>query len=207
MARTAVLTLALSAVAVAAYLGYRTLLPDGGSGSGRRHRRGAARRAEPARRGPAAVRAPGPRRRPALHPQLAGRRAGHQFLGDVVRALPQGDSAAQGVSGSPTRMSPCRWWASRSTSSNRCRTSPKRWRSTTPSWWARPTRSTLRRRSAWISSRCRSPCSPTPEGRLLGTHIGEIHTEHLDQLSGVLADLRTGATDVATARTLLGGLE
>lgn len=45
------------------------------------------------------------------------------------------------------------------------------------------------------------------EGRLLGTHIGEIHTEDLDHLSGVLADLRTGVTDVATARTLLGGLE
>ena len=45
------------------------------------------------------------------------------------------------------------------------------------------------------------------EGRLIGVHTGEIHTEDLDHLSGVLADLRTGATDVATARSLLGGLE
>lgn len=45
------------------------------------------------------------------------------------------------------------------------------------------------------------------EGRLIGVHTGEIHTEDLDHLGDVLADLRTGATDVATARSLLGGLE
>ena len=45
------------------------------------------------------------------------------------------------------------------------------------------------------------------EGRLIGVHTGEIHTEDLDHLGDVLADLRTGATDVATARSLLGSLE
>ena len=43
------------------------------------------------------------------------------------------------------------------------------------------------------------------EGSILGVHTGEIHTEDLENLSATLADLRTGAIDLAAARARLAG--
>lgn len=43
------------------------------------------------------------------------------------------------------------------------------------------------------------------ESRVLGVHTGELHEEHLENLSATLADLRTGAIDLAAARARLAG--
>ena len=43
------------------------------------------------------------------------------------------------------------------------------------------------------------------EGSILGVHTGEIHTEDLENLSATLADLRAGAIDLAAARARLAG--
>lgn len=45
-----------------------------------------------------------------------------------------------------------------------------------------------------------------PSGELIKTHIGEIVEEHIEQITGVLAQLQSGDLDVAAARTALAGL-
>jgi len=44
-----------------------------------------------------------------------------------------------------------------------------------------------------------------PDGSVLGVHTGEIHAEHLDNLTAVLDDLRAGKIDLATARARIAG--
>lgn len=44
------------------------------------------------------------------------------------------------------------------------------------------------------------------EGRVLGVHTGELHSEDLDNLSSVLADLRAGRADLESAKARLSGL-
>ena len=43
------------------------------------------------------------------------------------------------------------------------------------------------------------------QGHILGVHTGELHAEDLDDLQSVLQDLRMGATDVSRARARLAG--
>jgi thiol-disulfide isomerase/thioredoxin len=43
-------------------------------------------------------------------------------------------------------------------------------------------------------------------GATLGIHVGEIHAEHLEDLTATLAALGSGATDLAGARARLAGL-
>jgi thiol-disulfide isomerase/thioredoxin len=43
------------------------------------------------------------------------------------------------------------------------------------------------------------------DGSVLGVHTGELHTEHLQELTAVIGDLRDGKIDVATARARLAG--
>jgi thiol-disulfide isomerase/thioredoxin len=43
------------------------------------------------------------------------------------------------------------------------------------------------------------------DGRTLGVHTGELHQEHLDNLLAVLRDLRDGRADVDEARARLAG--
>jgi thiol-disulfide isomerase/thioredoxin len=43
------------------------------------------------------------------------------------------------------------------------------------------------------------------DGSVLGVHTGELHTEHLQNLSAILADLGQGKIDVAEARSRLAG--
>ncbi|MBN1237875.1 MAG: TlpA family protein disulfide reductase [Gammaproteobacteria bacterium] len=43
------------------------------------------------------------------------------------------------------------------------------------------------------------------EGRTIGVHTGELHQEHLDNLLAVLNDLREGRADVEEARARLAG--
>jgi thiol-disulfide isomerase/thioredoxin len=43
------------------------------------------------------------------------------------------------------------------------------------------------------------------DGSVLGVHTGELHREHLEELTAVIADLRDGKIDVATARARLAG--
>jgi thiol-disulfide isomerase/thioredoxin len=44
-----------------------------------------------------------------------------------------------------------------------------------------------------------------PNGAVLGVHTGELHQEHLDNLAAVLADLKAGKIDLATARARVAG--
>ena len=44
-----------------------------------------------------------------------------------------------------------------------------------------------------------------PDGSVLGVHTGEIHAEHLENLSSVLDDLKAGKIDLATARARIAG--
>ena len=44
-----------------------------------------------------------------------------------------------------------------------------------------------------------------PDGSVLGVHTGEIHAEHLDNLTAVLDDLKAGKIDLATARARIAG--
>jgi thiol-disulfide isomerase/thioredoxin len=44
-----------------------------------------------------------------------------------------------------------------------------------------------------------------PDGSVLGVHTGELHAEHLEELTAVIAELRNGSIDVATARQRLAG--
>jgi hypothetical protein len=43
------------------------------------------------------------------------------------------------------------------------------------------------------------------DGSVLGVHTGELHPEHLQELTAVVADLRDGKIDLATARARLAG--
>jgi thiol-disulfide isomerase/thioredoxin len=43
------------------------------------------------------------------------------------------------------------------------------------------------------------------DGSVLGVHTGELHSEHLQELTAVVGDLRDGKIDVATARQRLAG--
>jgi thiol-disulfide isomerase/thioredoxin len=43
------------------------------------------------------------------------------------------------------------------------------------------------------------------DGSVLGVHTGELHPEHLQELTAVLAELRDGKIDVAAARARLAG--
>ena len=43
------------------------------------------------------------------------------------------------------------------------------------------------------------------DGSVLGVHTGELHPEHLQELTTVVAELRDGKIDVATARKRLAG--
>jgi thiol-disulfide isomerase/thioredoxin len=43
------------------------------------------------------------------------------------------------------------------------------------------------------------------DGSVIGVHTGELHQEHLQELSSVVGDLRDGKIDVATARARLAG--
>ncbi len=43
------------------------------------------------------------------------------------------------------------------------------------------------------------------QGSLLGVHTGELHSEDLENLSGVLADLQAGTTDLTAARARVAG--
>jgi thiol-disulfide isomerase/thioredoxin len=43
------------------------------------------------------------------------------------------------------------------------------------------------------------------QGAVIGVHTGELHAEHLENFSGVLADLDNGTIDVAAARLRLAG--
>jgi thiol-disulfide isomerase/thioredoxin len=45
------------------------------------------------------------------------------------------------------------------------------------------------------------------EGHVLGVHTGEVHPEHLENLTGVLADLDGGTADLAAARARIAGLQ
>jgi hypothetical protein len=42
-------------------------------------------------------------------------------------------------------------------------------------------------------------------GEVLGVHTGELHAEHLENLTAVLADLAAGEANVAEARARLAG--
>lgn len=44
-----------------------------------------------------------------------------------------------------------------------------------------------------------------PNGATLGVHTGELHPEHLDNLTTVLADLGAGRIDLAAARARIAG--
>lgn len=44
-----------------------------------------------------------------------------------------------------------------------------------------------------------------PDGSVLGVHTGELHQEHLDNLTALLADLRDAKIDVTEARASLAG--
>jgi thiol-disulfide isomerase/thioredoxin len=44
-----------------------------------------------------------------------------------------------------------------------------------------------------------------PNGAVLGVHTGELHQEHLDNLTAVLVDLRAGKIDLPTARARIAG--
>ena len=44
-----------------------------------------------------------------------------------------------------------------------------------------------------------------PDGSVLGVHTGEIHAEHLENLTAVLDDLKAGKIDLATARARIAG--
>jgi thiol-disulfide isomerase/thioredoxin len=46
-----------------------------------------------------------------------------------------------------------------------------------------------------------------PDGAILGTHAGELHAEHLENLSATIDALATGAIDRATARERIAGLQ
>jgi thiol-disulfide isomerase/thioredoxin len=43
------------------------------------------------------------------------------------------------------------------------------------------------------------------DGSVLGVHTGELHPEHLQELTVVIAELREGKIDIATARARLAG--
>ena len=43
------------------------------------------------------------------------------------------------------------------------------------------------------------------DGSVLGVHTGELHPEHLENLVAVLADLKAGRIDLATARARIAG--
>ena len=43
------------------------------------------------------------------------------------------------------------------------------------------------------------------DGSVLGVHTGELHPEHLQELTAVIADLRDGKIDVPMARQRLAG--
>jgi thiol-disulfide isomerase/thioredoxin len=43
------------------------------------------------------------------------------------------------------------------------------------------------------------------DGSVLGVHTGELHAEHLENVTAVLDDLREGKIDIATARARLAG--
>ena len=45
-----------------------------------------------------------------------------------------------------------------------------------------------------------------PSGELIKTHIGEIVEEHIEQITGVLAQMQGGELDLAAAREALSGL-
>jgi thiol-disulfide isomerase/thioredoxin len=45
------------------------------------------------------------------------------------------------------------------------------------------------------------------DGAILRIHTGEVHAEHLENYAAVLADLASGRTDRATARSRLAGLQ
>jgi len=44
-----------------------------------------------------------------------------------------------------------------------------------------------------------------PNGAVLGVHTGELHQEHLDNLTAVLDELRAGKIDLPTARARIAG--
>jgi thiol-disulfide isomerase/thioredoxin len=44
-----------------------------------------------------------------------------------------------------------------------------------------------------------------PDGSVLGVHTGELHQEHLDELTSLLADLRDAKIDLTEARARLAG--
>ena len=44
-----------------------------------------------------------------------------------------------------------------------------------------------------------------PNGAVLGVHTGELHQEHLDNLTAVLDDLKAGKIDIQTARARIAG--
>jgi hypothetical protein len=44
-----------------------------------------------------------------------------------------------------------------------------------------------------------------PDGSVLGVHTGELHAEHLENLTAVLDDLKAGKIDLATARARIAG--
>ena len=43
------------------------------------------------------------------------------------------------------------------------------------------------------------------DGSVLGVHTGELHPEHLENLTAVLDDLKAGKIDIATARARIAG--
>jgi hypothetical protein len=43
------------------------------------------------------------------------------------------------------------------------------------------------------------------DGSVLGVHTGELHLEHLQELTAVIAELRDGKIDVPMARKRLAG--
>ena len=43
------------------------------------------------------------------------------------------------------------------------------------------------------------------DGRVLGVHTGELHAEHLENLTAVIDDLKAGKIDLATARARIAG--
>jgi thiol-disulfide isomerase/thioredoxin len=43
------------------------------------------------------------------------------------------------------------------------------------------------------------------DGSVLGVHTGELHSEHLENLTAVLDDLKAGKIDLATARARIAG--
>ena len=43
------------------------------------------------------------------------------------------------------------------------------------------------------------------DGSVLGVHTGELHAEHIENLSAVLQDLKAGKIDLATARARIAG--